>query len=89
MDYLIVEMCLDHKTGLAESYFKAQESTRRVNYLKAVPLLTIEDANKNIDKITAEVTRNVTAGINEQIRELTNKYALSSFKREIDNIVTI
>ena len=88
MDHLIVEMCLDHDTGLAESYYKAQESTRRANYLKAVPLLTIEDANKNIDKITAEVTRKVKAGIHEQIRELTNKYALTNFKREIDNIVT-
>lgn len=87
MDHLIVEMCLDHDTGLAESYYKAQESTRRANYLKAVPLLMIEDANKNIDKITAEVTMKVTAGLNEQIRDLTNKYALTNFKREIDNIV--
>ena len=69
MDHLIVELCLDHETGLAENYFKAQEPTRRANYLKAVQLLTIEDANKNMDKITTEVTQKVTQELVNQYKE--------------------
>lgn len=88
MDHLIVEMCLDHDTGLAESYYKAKEPTRRANYLKAVPLLTIEDANKSIDKITAEVTRNVTADFNQQLRNVNNRLILIAFKSEMERFVS-
>ena len=97
MDHLIVEMCLDHDTGLAESYYKAQESTRRANYLKAVPLLTIEDANKNVDKITAEVTRKVSqelsiryeeqlAKLQEQIQKQRKDFVIDKFEQKLEDL---
>jgi uncharacterized alpha-E superfamily protein len=49
--------------------------------------LTIEEGNKDVNEKVQVAVNQATAGLHEQLKEITNKYALTNFKREIDNIV--
>jgi len=82
-----IEMLLGHDLGLDASYHNPTEKELLEDYLKAVELLTFEDANKNVDKITSEVTRKVTADLNEQLNNVTNELALTNFQNIIDRTV--
>ena len=73
MRSLHIEMLLGHNTGVTKSYYRPLESEILQDYQKAIPHLTIEEANKKVDKITADITRKVTT-------DLANKYEEEKMK---------
>lgn len=86
-----IEMLMGHDIGLDASYHKPKEKQLIDDYLKAVPLLTIEESNKNIDKITAEVTRKVTQELamkyEEQNNKLLERILLMEFEKVRDMMI--
>src|SRR5215203_2877443 len=86
MRSLHIEMLLGHNTGITKSYYRPLESEILADYQKAIPLLTIEEANKKVDKITAEVTRKVSAIYEQQNRELKKEVLLLKFNPIIEKL---
>jgi hypothetical protein len=69
MKSLVVETLLAHDTHLGESYYRPDENELKEQYLKAVPLLTIEEANLKEDKLTAKITEDVTKKLESKYTE--------------------
>ena len=57
-------------------------------YLRAEEFLTIDPKNVNMSKLEAKITTNVTADFNEQLRNVTNKLTLTTFKVEMERFVS-
>jgi hypothetical protein len=78
MRSLHIEMLLGHNVGVTKSYYRPLESEMLEDYQKAIPLLTIEEANKKLDKITTQI-RNEMKG---EVRTLRKEFLIYMFKKE-------
>ena len=54
-----IEILMNHSTGISDSYYRATENELFEDYLKAVDLLTINEARK-LEKQLADLTEKTT-----------------------------
>ena len=78
MRSLHIEMLLGHNTGVTKSYYRPLESEMLTDYQKAIPLLTIEEANKKLDKVTAQIRNEMKS----EVRALRKEFLIYMFKNE-------
>jgi integrase len=64
-----VEMLMGHSVGLSRSYYKPRESELLEDYLKAVPLLTINEVNKVMQEKDAAF-KGIEANLQKKDREI-------------------
>ncbi|MGA9153733.1 MAG: tyrosine-type recombinase/integrase [Candidatus Nitrosopolaris sp.] len=71
-----VEMLMGHSIGISNSYYRPKEQDLLEDYLKAVPLLTINEVNKVTQekdaafKALETTSKNIEANIQEKDREI-------------------
>jgi integrase len=97
MRSLHIEMLLGHNTGVTKSYYRPTESEILHDYQKAIPLLTIEEANKQVDKITTQIRNEMKGEVNNLRKEFMiykfqaeensyQEFIISKYERSGENI---
>ena len=80
MRSLHIEMLLGHNIGVTKSYYKPLESEILQDYQKGIPLLTIEEANKKMDKVTAQIRNEMK----DELSNLRKEFMNYKYQKEMD-----
>ena len=86
MKSINIEMLMGHYIGVSTSYYKPTEKEVLADYLKAVELLTFDPANKNTDKIKAEI-RNEFEQMDLKIQHQQNEHRKEILMIKLSNVI--
>ena len=82
MESIKVETLMNHDLKLGESYYKPNEQVLRDEYLKAVPLLTIEGS-----KLSNQQLAEIESRYEAKTKELEKQVIMLRFEKVIDNSI--
>lgn len=86
MKSINIEMLMGHYIGVSTSYYKPTEKEVLADFLKSIELLTFDPANKNIDKIKAEI-RNEFEQMNLKIKQQQRQYRREILMIKLSNVI--